>query len=191
MALKVSFGKRINYIPLLICLASSIIIGYAIFLMFNNVSISLLLGILSLIVMIMICTLNLTKTYGYWEISKQGIKYSDLVSTGQKVAAILVPRKTKESFINYSKVMAVQLVATTGIKAPSMVKESGALFAYSPDTVLDRFPSDYYLTVKLENGHKIDLDLSSSVSNTTDIAKMIEMIEKETHHDVELVRQEN
>ncbi|WP_404280225.1 hypothetical protein [Companilactobacillus paralimentarius] len=188
--MKVSFGKRINYIPLLICLASSIIIGYAIFLMFNNVSISLLLGILSLIVMIMICTLNLTKTYGYWEISKQGIKYSDLVSTGQKVAAILVPRKTKESFINYSKVKAVQLVATTGIKAPSMVKESGALFAYSPDTVLDRFPSDYYLTVKLKDGYEINLDLSSSVSDTSDIAEMIEIVEKETHQDVALVRQE-
>lgn len=191
MVLKISFGKRINYIPLLICLASSIIIGYAIFLMFNNVSISLLLGILSLIVMIMICTLNLTKTYGYWEISKQGIKYNDLVSTEQKVAAILVPKKTKESFINYSEIEAVQLVATAGIKAPSMAKESGAFLAYSPDTVLDRFPSDYYLTVKLKNGHEVDLDLSSSVSNTTDIAKMIEMIKKETHQDVALVRQEN
>lgn len=191
MVLKISFGKRINYIPLLICLASSIIIGYAIFLMFNNVSISLLLGILSLIVMIMICTLNLTKTYGYWEISKRGIKYNDLVSTEQKVAAILVPKKNEENFISYSEIKAVQLVATAGIKAPSMVKESGAFFAYSPDTVLDRFPSDYYLTVRLKNEHEVDLDLSSSVSNTTDIAKMIEMIKKETHQDVALVRQEN
>ncbi|WP_256970539.1 hypothetical protein [Companilactobacillus bobalius] len=40
--MEVSFGKKINYVPLLSCLASSIIIGYAIFLMFNNVSISLL-----------------------------------------------------------------------------------------------------------------------------------------------------
>ncbi|KRK83312.1 hypothetical protein FC78_GL002122 [Companilactobacillus bobalius DSM 19674] len=141
--------------------------------------------------MIMICTLNLTKNYGYWEVDKQSIRYSDLSSTGQKVKAILVPKKTKESLINYSEIEAVKLVATAGIKAPSMVKESGALFAYSPDTVLDRFPSDYYLTVKLKNGYEINLDLSSSVSDTSDIAEMIEIVEKETHQDVALVRQEN
>lgn len=191
MVLEVSFGKKINYAPLLICLASSIIIGYAIFLMFSNVSISLLLGIFSLVVMIMIYTVNLTKNYGYWEVNKQGIRYSDLSSTEQKVAAILVPKKTKESLINYSEIEAVKLVATAGIKAPSMVKESGALFAYSPDTVLDRFPSDYYLTVKSKDGHEVDLDLSSSVSDTSDIAKMIEIVEKETRQDVALVRQEN
>lgn len=190
MVLEVSFGKKINYVPLLICLASSIIIGYAIFLMFSNVSISLLLGIFSLVVMIMIYTVNLTKNYGYWEVNKQGIRYSDLSSTGQKVKAILVPKKTKESLINYSEIEAVKLVATAGIKAPSMVKESGALFAYSPDTVLDRFPSDYYLTVKSKDGHEVDLDLSSSVSDTSDIAKMIEIVEKETRQDVVLVRQE-
>ncbi|GEO56971.1 hypothetical protein LBO01_01000 [Companilactobacillus paralimentarius] len=139
----------------------------------------------------MICTLNLTKNYGYWEVDKQSIRYSDLSSTGQKVKAILVPKKTKESLINYSEIEAVKLVATAGIKAPSMVKESGALFAYSPDTVLDRFPSDYYLTVKLKNGYEINLDLSSSVSDTSDIAEMIEIVEKETHQDVALVRQEN
>ncbi|OVE98995.1 hypothetical protein [Companilactobacillus bobalius] len=146
---------------------------------------------MSLVVMIMICTLNLTKNYGYWEVDKQSIRYSDLSSTGQKVKAILVPKKTKESLINYSEIEAVKLVATAGIKAPSMVKESGALFAYSPDTVLDRFPSDYYLTVKLKNGYEINLDLSSSVSDTSDIAEMIEIVEKETHQDVALVRQEN
>lgn len=191
MILEVKFGKKINYIPLLICLASSIIIGYAIFLISNNISISLLLGVLCLIVIIMIYTLNLTKNYGYWEINNQGIRYSNLDSTGEKIKAILVPTNVEENSIGFDDIKTVQLIATAGIKAPTAVKESGALFSYSPDTVLNRFPSDYYLLIKLVDNQEVYLDLAASVSDTDNIAKMIELIEKGTQMKVGLVRQEN
>jgi len=184
--MSLNFGRRINSIPLLICLLSSLAVGYCLFLITGQLSTGLLFGILCLVVSPFVFSINLTSYYGYWQIDDKGLHYYDYGTTGRRVVAIVLPMTNKEMNLDFNKIKSFSIVASEGIRAPEKIL--GGVF-YTPDIVLSRFPTAYYLSLKLANDQEVDLDLASNLNDTNDIEKMVQLLESKTNLKVNLFRQ--
>jgi len=186
--MSLNFGRKIISLPLLICLLSSLVVGYCLFLITGQSSTGLLFGILCLVVSPFIFSINLTSYYGFWQIDDKGLHYYDYGTTGRKFRAILLPMIDKEMSIDFNEIKSFSIVASEGIRAPEKIL-GGVFYGYTPDVVLSRFPTAYYLSLKLADNQEVDLDLAFNLNDTNEIEKMIQLLESKTNLKVNLVRQ--
>jgi len=189
--MSLTFGRKINYSPLLVTLIISVLIGYFLFLISHQVSIGIIFGIISLIVIPFIYSLNLSGSYGYWTIDDNGINSSDYSTTGKKIKAILLPNIEKESSVKFDEIKSFSLVVGQGMSAPKGIGPDGAIAAsfYVVDSAMQYYSSPYYLSLELNNGQEIDLDLSANADNKNEVEKAIKLIESNTDIKPKLMKQ--
>jgi len=166
-----TFGRKINYVPLLVSLGVGIIISIFFFMLFNQTVISILFGVLSLVVAIGLYLINLSNSYGYWEISQQEIIYCDYNSNGKKLQAILFPFGKHQTELKLDQIKSASLVVGKKMTVPANIKAappSAYLVCY--------YPSAYYLGLKLKNDQEVDLDLSRDEENKDKIEQLIKLL---------------
>ncbi len=184
----IEFGRRISYKPLLIILLVSILIGYFIYTFSNQIAIAILFGVICFIVGPLLYSINLSNLYGYWKIDENGIQYCDYSTFGKRMSAILFPFGSKESTIKFDEIESSSVFAGKGIQAPDWAL-GGVLYGYTPNTILNRFPSEYYFDLKLKNDQEINLDLSQNIDDDTNIENTIKLLKLKTGQQVKLITQ--
>lgn len=184
-------GKKINYLPLTICLIIGIVISYLMYLVSRQVFISVLFGIIGLIVSILIYSLNLSNSYNYWQIDDREIQYNNYDTTAQKVQAIILPLATNRRTLKFSEISSIALVIGKGMEMTAGIGSEGAIdaSAYVVDSALQHFYSPYYLMLKLKDGRKVDLDLSKNKTDKANVERLIKEIELKTNLKAKLVKQ--
>jgi len=100
----------------------------------------------------------------------------------------LLPLTQKDTVIEFSEIKSFSVFAGKEIKAPEGIL-GGVFYGYSPDTVLQRFPTAYYFSVVLNNGKQVDLDLSMNVDDTDKIEDAISLIGSKTGKRVQLIKE--
>ncbi|CAJ1176277.1 hypothetical protein LCR01_20100 [Companilactobacillus crustorum] len=184
--MKIIFGRKINYLPLTICLIVSLIVGYMILLLSSQKITAVILGGVSLLIGLFICSLNLSNYYGYWKIDEAGIHYDNYPNSLRIVLSIIFPFLENQSTIAFNEIKSFAIVVGKNVRAPRGT--FGGIF-YHPDAVLERLPISYYLSVKLKNNHEIDLNLTNNIDDS-EIEKMLIILEKKTGQKPDLIKQQ-
>ncbi|KRL43577.1 hypothetical protein FD29_GL000721 [Companilactobacillus mindensis DSM 14500] len=185
------FGKKINAMPLVISLVIGGAIGYCFLLLFNQIGVSILFGVLGFIVSVMFYSINLNGTHGYWQITDEGISYYDYSSTAKKIKAILLPWGLKPTTIDFSKIKLAAIVVGKGMTLPAGIGPEGAIDAgyYLVDQAIDRMDSMYSVELQLTDQKTIDLDISNDMQNAIKVDQMIELLENKTQNKMKLFKQ--
>lgn len=186
-----TFGKKINLIPLLVSLVIGGLIGYCLSLISNQVGASILFGIIGFVVSIMFYSINLNGTHGYWRITADGISYYDYDSTVKKVMTIMMPWRVKPTEISFSEIQTTAMVVGKGMTLPAGIGPEGAIDMsyYLVDQVIDRMDSMYSVELKLNNQKTIDLDISNDMQDGTKVDKMIALLDEKTQSKMKLFQQ--
>ncbi|AUI72635.1 hypothetical protein [Companilactobacillus alimentarius] len=166
------FGRKINYVPLLITLIIGVGIGIVCFLISRNILIGIMFGLLSIIIASSIISINIQKYFGYWEISKDGIQYCEYDSFGKRISAIFFPHFVKNISININNINSISLKKNKGLSDPKGIGPNGAIDSsyYIVGSALNDFTDKYFFNVALTNGKNIDL---SAFDDTNDINKIV------------------
>ncbi|KRO00030.1 hypothetical protein [Companilactobacillus kimchiensis] len=180
------FGRKISYLPFLVCLFAGVVIGFCLYFLSGNVVIGILFGILGFIVGAYIYSINLSSYYGYWEVDNDGVHYYDYGTTSKRVRAILLPTFAKKMIMQFDDIKSSALVVGKGIQAP---KGTFGGVNYAPDVVLSRFPTAYFLTITLSNGQEVDLDLAEQSNSKADIQEMVKVFNEKTGSKVKFLEQ--
>lgn len=185
------FGRKINAMPLLVSLVIGGIVGYCLVLIFNQLGVSILFGVLAFVVSVMFYTINLNTTHGYWQITDTGIDYYDYYSTTKKIKAILLPWGTKPVTIDFAKVQTMAIVVGKGMTLPAGIGPHGAIDQayYLVDYAIDRLDSMYSLELELADQRKVALDISNDIQDAEKIDQMIALLENKTQSKVKFFQQ--
>lgn len=185
-----SFGRKINYVPLIICISVSILVGGFLFLFSKQAPIGIMFGILCLIVSPLLYSLNLSRDYDCWQIDQRGIYYYDYSTTVKKVKAMLLPSEEHETVVRFDQIESFAIVVNKSMGLPAGFGPNGSIDAsfYVVDTAMAAFSSPYYLALNLKNQTEVDLDLSTNAKDVTEIKEMIRELENQTQTNVKLLR---
>lgn len=169
------FGRKINYIPLLISLVIGVCIGMVCYLISRDLLIGFIFGLLSIIITSSIISLNIQKYFDYWEISKNGIQYCDYNSLKKRILAIFFPDFIKTISININDISSISLEVNKGLSDPKGIGPDGAIAAsyYVVGSALNEFTDKYFFDIILTNGQRIYL---SAFDDIYDIDKTISYI---------------
>lgn len=189
--MNLSFGRKINYLPLMVSLFGGIIIGFFFYLLSRKVLIAILFGIACLIAIVMLYTLKTRDNLDQWIVDNRGIHYQDYSTTGKRVKAILFPNTSNEETVKFNEIKAFSIVVGKGIDLPKGIGPDGSIDAtfYVVDSAYQAFNSPYYLSLKLAKGRDVDLDLSSNGQDVAAINEVIKKIEEKTKLQVKLEKQ--
>lgn len=177
-----TFGRKINYVPLVVSLAVGIIISVFFYTFAKEIGISILFGVLCFIVAVALYAVKLSDTYGYWKINQQQISYYDYKTMGRRIMAILLPLSSKQSVASLQQVDTASLVIGKKIQVPANIKAAAAS-AY----LVYFYPSGYYLGLKLKDSQEVDLDLSFDEMDNQKIEQMIQLLNSQLNKPVTLI----
>ncbi|CAJ2233020.1 hypothetical protein [Companilactobacillus paralimentarius] len=189
--MSLNFGRKMNYMPLIISLFGGIIIGFFFYLLSQKTLIAILFGIVCLIVIVMLYTLKTKDNLDQWGIDDRGIYYRDYSTTGKRIRAILLPNISNEETVKFSEIKDFSIVVGKGMDLPRGIGPDGPIDVtfYVIDSAYQTFNSPYYLALKLDKGKDIDLDLSSNVKDVVAVNEVIRKIEEKTKLQVKLEKQ--
>lgn len=185
--MKLTFGRKISYRPMLISVFIGLIIGWFLYLIAKSLVVGILFGLISFIVVVGLYALNLTRSFGYWETTSTGIKYYDYGSAAKSFKAILMPFKVNQQQVDFTDVTAANLVVENGYQIPEVVKAASAS-AYVIQAVEKNYTSPYYLDLELKSGAEVPLDLSMNAKETKQIKQVLETISSKTHTEIGLIQ---
>lgn len=177
-----TFGRKINYLPLVISLGIGIIISVFFYTFVNKMEISILFGLLCFMVAVALYAIKLSDTYGYWHINDKQINYYDYRTMGKRIKAILFPFNSKLAVVDIKQVVAASLVIGKKIQVPANIKAAPAS-AY----LVYFYPSAYYLGLKLKDNQEVDLDLSFDEMNNKKIEQMVKLLGTQLNSPVTLI----
>lgn len=186
-----SFGRKINYMPLIISLFGGILIGFFFYLLSQKALIAVLFGVICLIAIVMLYTLKMRDNLDWWGVDDRGIHYQDYSTTGKRIRTILLPNSSKEETVKFNEIKAFSIVVGKEMDVPEGIGPDGPIDAafYVVDSAYQTFNSPYYLSLKLAKGRDVDLDLSSNSQDVTAVNDVIRKIEEKTKLQVKLEKQ--
>lgn len=184
--MKLTFGRKISYRPMLISVFIGLIIGWFLYLIAKSLVVSILFGLISFIVAVGLYALNLTRSFGYWETTSTGIKYYDYSSASKSLKAILMPTGVDQKQLKFTDIAAVNLEVGTGYQIPEDVKAAYAS-AYVVQAVENKYSSPYYLNLELKSGIEVPLDLSMNAQDVDQIKQVLALVSSKTHTKIGLI----
>lgn len=160
-----SFGKKVNYRPLLVSLSLAFIIG-----LLFKINLSLRSGIeIGTIVFLLVFLghylLILPIIFNYWDSQKENIRYSDNKTIRTRLAVMFYPRHLRLKEIAKNDIVAITLLglpqkSSNPRNDPTVSEETGLLYNL---TLLINQPIKIRLT--LRNKTVVALDLSNDYVN--------------------------
>ncbi|APX71272.1 hypothetical protein M5C72_10945 [Companilactobacillus allii] len=188
--MSIKFGKKINYYPLLITLVISIFVGYLISITSNELKLGIIFGLVCLIVILSIFTVNIDGNHSYWLVTEKGIYYYDYSKFTKRVAAILFPSFTNRLLITFTEINSISLVVGEGMSVPKGIGSEGAVDAsfYVVGSALGLFSKGYYLKILLKDDKEVDLPFTSNDVDMRNIGQVVSEIEKQTNKKVTVLR---
>ncbi|WCG35665.1 hypothetical protein [Companilactobacillus farciminis] len=187
--MKLEFGRKVSYKPLLVIVAVSLIIGAFIYTFSDSIMIAGAFAILCLVIGPFLYSINLNNNYGYWEVTDKGIYFYDYSTLDRKLSAIIVPAKTNQEFLEFSKIAKISLVSGEGIKVPDNIVGGVFFNVYAPERLLVNLATPFYLELKTTDGFEIILDLSMDATEDEKIEQALKQITSKSGQDVELLQQ--
>ncbi|HIY93973.1 MAG TPA: hypothetical protein H9820_13650 [Candidatus Companilactobacillus pullicola] len=189
--MSLSFGRKINYLPLLNSVLGGIIIGLFFFLLSQRVGIAILFGAVCLLVILMLYTLKIRDNLDQWQVDDRGIHYQDYSTTSKRIKAILLHGSSNEETVKFSDIKEFSIVTGKGMDLPKGIGPDGPIDVafYVVDSTYQAFSSPYYLSLKLAKGEDVDLDLSANAQDVAAVNKVIKKIEEKTNLQVKLEKQ--
>lgn len=191
--MKLEFGRKVSYLPMLICLAVGAVIGVMIYLLSGQALIGVFMGIVTWIVATALYTVSLNNLYGYWLVTDEGIECYNYGGWDRKFIAILFPLGVPKLNVKYSDIKAYSVIAGQEVNAPKNLLGGVYFNTYLPDKILLSLPTPYYLQLTLLNDREIDLDLSWNMDHTDtvpDIEAVVKQIYAKTGLKVDLITQQ-
>ncbi len=179
---ELTFGRKINYVPLVISLGIGIIISVFFYTFVHKIGISISFGLLCFVVAVALYAVKLSDTYGYWHINRQQINYYDYKTIGNRIKAILLPFNSKQSTVDVEQIVAASLVIGKKMQVPANIKAAPAS-AY----LVYFYPSAYYLGLKLKDNQEVDLDLSFDEMDNKKIEQMVQLLNTQLGSPVTLI----
>ncbi|WP_201307113.1 hypothetical protein [Companilactobacillus farciminis] len=187
--MNLEFGRKVSYKPLLVIVAVSLIIGAFIYIFSDSIMIAGAFAILCLVIGPFLYSINLNNNYGYWEVTDKGIYFYDYSTLDRKLSAIIVPAKTNQEFLEFSKIAKISLVSGEGIKVPDNIVGGVFFSVYAPERLLVNLATPFYLELKTTDGFEIILDLSMDATEDEKIEQALKQITSKSGQDVELLQQ--
>lgn len=189
--MSISFGRKINYLPLLISLVIGLVVGYFLYLLSTQIFVGILFGILTILACSAIYSIHLASSYGFWQIDDSGIRYNDYRTTSQRVKALLTPSSETETLVKFDDIQSFAIVVGKSMPTPKGIGPAGAIDGsfYVTDSALLCLANAYFISLKLKDGEEVDLNLSTNKADSTDIENIIELLETKTNTKANLVKQ--
>lgn len=189
--MSISFGRKINYLPLLISLVIGLVVGYFLYLLSTQIFVGILFGILTILACSAIYAIHLASSYGFWKIDESGIRYDDYRTTNQRFKALLTPMSETETLVKFADIQSFAVVVGKSMPAPKGIGSEGAIDGsfYVVDSALLCLSNTYFISLKLKDGEEIDLNLTTSDGNSADVENTIELLEAKTNTKASLVKQ--
>lgn len=184
----IKFGRKINVVPLLISLVIGVAIGYFLDVVFDQTIAGILFGVLGFMAAIVVYSINLSRSYGYWEITDRGINCYDYSTNGKRFKAIMFPFGQTQSQIDFQQIESISLIAVSGFQVPEITKAAPAS-AYIVQTFVEDYASPYYLRLELNDDSEVDLDLSFDANAKAKIQKTLNFLVENTNKKIDLIEQ--
>lgn len=169
-----TFGRKIDYRPLIVCIISSILIVYCLSSFSNSIYIGVAFGILTFILGIALFSLRMDDLFGCWKVSNHRIEFMDYSASKKRILALLFPFHMKNREIEIKDINSILLFIGKDIKVPDNTLGGTYFNTYSPEKILEHMSTPYYIELNMKNGEKIILDLSWDINNVTNNSDKIE-----------------
>lgn len=184
----IGFGRKINYVPMIISLVVGIIVGLITLIFTHAALLAVILGVTGLVVSALLFAQSMSDFYGHWEINDKEIKARNYQNFAVRFQTVLIPFIEDEVKIKYSDIKALTVVVGKNMNAPANIL--GGSF-YAPKKIMFHLPTPYYLNLKLKDGREANLDLSADWDDSETIEYIIALICSEAEIGAEIVKQEN
>lgn len=182
----IEFGRKINYVPMIVSWVVGILVGLVITVFTHQILLAVILGVTFLVITALIFAKTLSDFYGYWEVTNDGIRCYDYQNFGVKFQSVLMPFSEDKMSFKFVDVKSLRVIVGREMNAPANIL--GGSF-YAPKKIMFNLPTPYYLEIKLKDGREVNLDLSADWDDTETIEYVIAIICDKAGIGAEMVKQ--